>query len=218
MQKVNELFMNQEMKVVKSRRKTLSIVVRGGEVTVRAPFGISDERIQSFVARNRDWIQKQLAKTISVPKLVLEDGAYLTLFGERYRIQSGRTRLKSGELYLPLENRQEALKRLLKKHSFAYMSALTERIAKVRGFKYLQVKISSARTRWGSCSRKGNISYTFRIAFLPPELAEYIAVHELCHTVWFNHGKEFWKLVEQVLPNWRNLRKQLKSRPEMAFL
>lgn len=203
---------------MKSRRKTLTLSVKRGEVIVRAPYGTTNEYIFTFIERHRDWLEKQLKKAATTPKLILDDGAKLTLFGESYRVECGRTRIADKVLYLPQEGREEALTRLLKKLALEKMSVLTEQIATKFGFRYSRVRISSARGRWGSCSRKWSISYSFRMAFLPPELCEYVAVHELCHTIHFNHSKQFWAIVERVLPDWKMRRKMLKSSTAMSFL
>lgn len=78
-------------------------------------------------------------------------------------------------------------------------------------FVYHDIRIKSHLTRWGSCSSKGNLNFNYRIALLPPELADYIIVHELCHLGEFNHSQQFWDLVAQQIPNYQELRQQLKT-------
>ena len=207
----------QDIKIIKSRRKTISLSVKRGKVIVRAPYGTANDYIFEFISRHSAWIEKQLAKPVAA-KLVLDDGALLTLFGEIYCIESGRTRVTKGVIYLPQEGREAALTRLLKKLALEKMSALTEQIAKRFGFEYSGIRISSARGRWGSCSQKRSISYSFRMAFLSPALCEYVAVHELCHTLCFNHSKDFWTIVERALPDWKIRRKMLKNSPAMSYL
>jgi predicted metal-dependent hydrolase len=73
------------------------------------------------------------------------------------------------------------------------------------------VKITSAKTRWGSCSGKDNISYTYRIMILPNHLIDYIILHELCHIKQKNHGKGFYDLLETFLPDYKNLQKELRK-------
>lgn len=198
--------------LVRSRRKTLALTVtRAGEVVVRAPYAVSDEQIARFVAQHSEWIAKRLACREEQPRFCLDDGETLVLFGEEYAISEGRARVAGGVLYLPRDNRERALVSLLKRLSRAYMTELTDRIAVRYGFTFSGVRVSSARGRWGSCNRGGRIAYTFRIAFLPPALSEYVAVHELCHTVHFNHGAAFWNAVEDILPDCRGRRRRLKS-------
>lgn len=74
-----------------------------------------------------------------------------------------------------------------------------------------KVFIKNQKSRWGSCSSNGNLNFNYKIALLPPDTADYIIVHELCHLGEFNHSPEFWALVAETVPDWRKLRKQLKS-------
>lgn len=74
-----------------------------------------------------------------------------------------------------------------------------------------RVFIKNSKSRWGSCSSAGNLNFNYKLIFLPPELLDYVVVHELCHLRHFNHGPEFWLLVEQVLPNHKDLRRQLRT-------
>ncbi|OGZ07091.1 MAG: hypothetical protein A3C93_01650 [Candidatus Lloydbacteria bacterium RIFCSPHIGHO2_02_FULL_54_17] len=73
-----------------------------------------------------------------------------------------------------------------------------------------KVAIRNQRTRWGSCSKKGNLNFHYRIIELPDSLADYVIVHELCHLAEFNHSKKFWALVAQTVPDWRARRKALR--------
>jgi len=74
-----------------------------------------------------------------------------------------------------------------------------------------RVAIRNQRRCWGSCSAKGNLNFNYKIQFLPPRLADYIIVHELCHLVHLHHGQEFWDLVAQVLPDYKKLLFELRE-------
>lgn len=79
------------------------------------------------------------------------------------------------------------------------------------GFAYTKVSIKSQKTRWGSCSSKGALSFNYKITLLSPELADYLVVHELCHLSEMNHSPRFWKLVGKAVPEYARLRKDLKK-------
>ena len=79
------------------------------------------------------------------------------------------------------------------------------------GFSFNNINIKNQRTRWGSCSKKGNLNFNYRIFQLPENVADYLVVHELCHLQEFNHGKNFWSLVAKTMPDYKTLRAQLKN-------
>ena len=79
------------------------------------------------------------------------------------------------------------------------------------GFTYNKIFIRNARTRWGSCSSRGNLGFNYRIVKLPPALQYYIVVHELCHLKEFNHSAKFWALVAEEVPNWKAARTALRK-------
>ena len=79
------------------------------------------------------------------------------------------------------------------------------------GFQYGRVSIKNQRSRWGSCSKQGNLNFNYRLVNLPSELADYIIVHELCHLKEMNHSARFWRLVVQVMPDYLTRRQKLKK-------
>lgn len=89
-----------------------------------------------------------------------------------------------------------------------------ERIAKynkIYKFEFNKINIKNQKTRWGSCSRKGNLNFNYKIALLPQRLADYIIVHELCHLGQFNHSQKFWNLVAKGIPDYLEIKQELKK-------
>jgi len=77
--------------------------------------------------------------------------------------------------------------------------------------KWNKIFIKNQKTRWGSCSKQGNINFNYRIIFLPQKMADYIIVHELCHLQEFNHSADFWNLVAKVIPDYKEIRQELRK-------
>ena len=84
------------------------------------------------------------------------------------------------------------------------------------GFKYKKISIRNQRTRWGSCSKAGNLNFNYRLFFLSNEEMDYVIAHELCHLKEFNHSPKFWKLVEEFCPNYKAIRRKIKKLPDFV--
>jgi len=74
-----------------------------------------------------------------------------------------------------------------------------------------RIAIRNCKSRWGSCSKKGNLNFHYKVAFLPERVRDYVIVHELCHLKEFNHSQDFWSLVGEIMPDYRELRAQLRT-------
>ncbi len=99
---------------------------------------------------------------------------------------------------------------MLKKRALALASARCIHFASIYGLTYKKISIRAQKTRWGSCSRSGSLSFNFKIAVLSPHIADYIIVHELCHCAEMNHGKKFWALVAHAIPQHATTRAELR--------
>ena len=86
-----------------------------------------------------------------------------------------------------------------------------EHFTKLYGCTYNTISVKNQKTRWGSCSKKGNLNFHYKIIFLPEEIREYVIIHEVCHLLELNHSKKFWKLVQNACPDYANIKKQLKK-------
>lgn len=199
-----------EYQLLRSRRKYLRLTVnREGKLIVSAPMQCSLREIEDFIRRHERWILSRMRMKNAV---TLSDGETVPLCGTDYTIRNGRrAALADGCVVLPEEGRTEAFIALLKRLAQTRMQTLLDAISNRYCLRYASMKITSARGRWGSCNSQKKICFSFRTVFLPDELAEYLAVHELCHTVRMNHSPDFWREVERILPDYLSRRKALKG-------
>lgn len=98
-----------------------------------------------------------------------------------------------------------------KKQALLLVENKVKKFNVIYNFSYNKINIKNQKTRWGSCSKKGNLNFNYKIALLPDRLAEYIVVHELCHLGQFNHSQKFWNLVAKTIPDYLEIRENLKS-------
>lgn len=109
---------------------------------------------------------------------------------------------------VPKPNRRDYLK--YKKLASQIVEGKIARFNAFYGFSFRKICIRNQKTRWGSCSRDGNLSFNYRVIFLPETLSDYVIVHELCHLSQLNHSENFWMLVEKTVPDFRKIRKKVR--------
>jgi predicted metal-dependent hydrolase len=201
--------------LVRSRRKTIALVVNpDASLTVRAPLHMLEGGILKFVKSHEDWIRKNQAKARlhapPVPKRY-QDGESFPYLGKMYPLQV--VTVKSPALtWHPtgfilarrhLSKAEELFLRWYKKQARALITERVASLAQQHGFSYQKMHISSARTRWGSCSSLGTISFTWRLVMAPLEIVDYVVIHELVHTKIRNHSKDFYTRVGKILPDYK---------------
>lgn len=97
-----------------------------------------------------------------------------------------------------------------KNQAFDLVKNKLEHFNKFYNFKYNKVTVRNQSTRWGSCSKSGNLNFNYKLALLPENLVDYVVVHELCHLGEFNHSKNFWDSVARVIPDFKDRRQELR--------
>ena len=172
-----------QFQLVRSSRKTLGIQVLSPEkVLLRAPRNMPTAEIRRLVNENRPWIEK-----------------HLRMAEDREQKAAAVPPLTRAEL--------EALARRALKELPPRIDMWAGKI----GVSYGRVTIRNQRTRWGSCSAKGNLNFNCLLMLCSEEVIDYVIVHELCHRREMNHSPRFWAEVEKVLPAWREQRRWLKE-------
>ena len=211
--------------VKKSNRKTMSIKVDSkGKLIVYAPYFFSDKKIEDFVLSKENWIKKCQKEAILTNKKYdtsnLLEGNFIYFLGEKYSIKFANVKVVEfvkndvNYVFLPVnyqKNTINKLKSYYKKQAEYYLKSVLDNLAKKLNLSYTSFKITSARTKWGSCSSKGEIMLNFRLMLCPENIIEYVVTHELVHLVELNHGKNFYNMLNYYYPNSKQYIKWLKE-------
>ena len=210
-------------KIVRSNRKTMAIHVnKVAEVEVRVPFHVKEREIKAFVNQKQDWIRKHLSKIQEAQAnrqaFVLGYGSILRLAGREYflRERAGNGAGFDGQCFylpanLPDDMIKQALIQVYEQLAKQVLTGRTKEFSEVTGWMPAGVKVNRAKTRWGSCSSKGNINFSWRLIMAPEEVIDYVVVHELAHLQEMNHSPRFWAEVASVLPDYKERQKKLKE-------
>jgi len=209
------------MKIIRSRRKTIAIIIdRDGALTIRAPYGAPQSIIDEFVQSKSAWIRSTQLKQrrLSSPAHHYENGEAFLFLGKTYLLTlvSGRApALRFDDGFLLNVAQKAAAPSLFtawyQSQARRYFADRLAILAGAHGFHFQKMRLSSARTRWGSCSNRKTISITWRLIMAPPEVIDYVLVHELVHLEIPNHSKAFWKRVGALQPGYLTLRRWLKE-------
>lgn len=170
--------------ILRSSRKTLAIEVRpDGEIRIRAPRFCTNTEISRFIQKNRNWIAGKL---------------------ELAEQRQKRRSTSEGQPFTEQEIRA------LAKQAMRELPPRLRAFAQRMGVTYGRVTIRNQKTRWGSCSSRGNLNFNCLLMLAPEEVQDYVLVHELAHRIEMNHSPRFWKIVESVLPDYKARKQWLK--------
>ena len=174
-----------EYAVIRSQRKTIAMQIKRGQVIVRAPLQTTDAQIRRFVDAHRSWLEKHL------PRAQAREAKYADL-----------KPLSSEEL------------RGLAREACAVIPQRVKHYAALLGVTYGRITVRNQRTRWGSCSAKGNLNFNCLLMLAPPQGLDSVVVHELCHRREMNHSERFYKEVYRVFPQYDQWHGWLKNNGE----
>ncbi|MCF2642361.1 M48 family metallopeptidase [Roseburia hominis] len=174
---------HKKVEVVYSNRKSVAIQIKpDGTVVLRAPYGVPKRELNRILEEKRSWIEVHLQE-----------------IKEREAAQKA----------LPKFSMQEINE--LANKALAYIPERVKYYAPIVGVNYTRITIRNQKTRWGSCSSKGGLNFNCLLMLTPPEVIDYVVVHELCHRKEMNHSKAFWAEVEKVLPDYKSAKRWLKE-------
>jgi predicted metal-dependent hydrolase len=191
-------------------------------VEVVLPHRMSERHIRPFVEQHSEWINRQVRHLGLDQPVTLPDSIHLAMTDELWQVsyessQNSSHHLKEQHRHLvisgpnhELDPCRDQLLRWIRKQARHFLPERLAYLSDLTGLRYSRVSIRTQKTRWGSCSARGNINLNDRLILLPPQLADYVMVHELCHTRVLNHSPAFWALVEQHCPDYKIQQRELR--------
>lgn len=173
------------IRIIRSSRRTLSLQVKNdGQVIVRAPRHVTLQEIAAFVRKNSAWLHKHLEKVRKEKELNAASPVQPLTMDDIQKLADEALRVIPGRV--------------------AHFAPLV-------GVTYGRITVRNQRTRWGSCSSKGNLNFNCLLMLAPPDILDYVVVHELCHRKEMNHSPKFWAEVAKVIPDYKERQKWLRT-------
>ena len=199
----------------RARRFILRIDPGGDGAILTVPHGAPEPAYRDFLAKHSGWLRKALARQPS--RIVVSDGIELPVGGEpvQVEVRDGRRRppaLESGRLVLIGTGAEgPRVAAWLKLRARDLIEPAARHYARRVGRRIERISLRDTRSRWGSCSTTGTLSFSWRLAMAPPEVLDYVAAHEAAHLAEMNHSPRYWKIVGQLVPDWRDRRDWLRT-------
>lgn len=207
-----------EYKLKKSKKaKHVSLKIsptRGLEVVV--PFLLKEYDVEKLLDSKKEWIKKNLAKIETIKSKFLFIGHELIIV-EQFNLFNNISVLLNNDKFIISRpeyieiTKEEIFYEWLKEQAKVYIPQRVKMLAKKFGFNYNAVKIKDQQTRWGSCSSKKNLSFNYRLMSFNKRAIDYVIIHELCHLKEMNHSKNFWRFVEELMPDYKTHKKMVKN-------
>lgn len=198
----------------RARRLSLRVSRLDGRVTLTLPNGVRESEGRAFVSEREAWLRKHLADVR--PVQAIAPGMMLPFLGVEYPVVPGPVRrpmLQDGGIWVPDDSAPLAprLRAWLREEARAHLLAASSHYAAQVGRDFGRITLRDTRSRWGSCSSRGDLMYSWRLIMAPEPVLNYVAAHEVAHLVEMNHSPAFWAVVERIFPDWRAQRTWLRN-------
>ena len=206
-----------ELRYSKKARYLRLQIKNGKELELIVPRGYELKEAESFLIKKADWIRKHLksgeeqkTKFMLLGKEIKISQSY-RFFIKRHRVGFKENELKIISPSDSPDDIEKIYETWLKHYSKSYIPERAKELAGSLGFAVKKITVRSQKTRWGSASTRGSLSFNFRLMRFRKEVIDYVIIHELCHFKEMNHSKKFWSLVEKYCPDYKALRHELKG-------
>ncbi len=200
-----------DITIYRERRKSFKLSIENGGVVLKAPWFVRKSEIEGFIQNHRLWIEKAKERQKRAHRDFVFGERFLYL-GQWYELCPGDGDLHFDQSkFLAKNPTKELFQRFYKNEAKKVVCKMVEESARRWKDRYERCRITSAKRRWGSCSSKKNLNFTYRLVLLPLDLIEYVVIHELCHLTHMNHSASFWRLVETRMPDFRQREKRLRE-------
>jgi hypothetical protein len=217
-------------RVIRSRRRSFALqVTEKAELIVRAPLRASEAMVAAIVGKHTGWIARKRAEALekasqrvekkfvqgeeflflgrSWPLVLVENQAEDLVFADGFFLKASASRIA-----------EEAFRTFYTRQLINIAADRAAMFSARQGINFHAIRISNARKRWGSCSPDGRISFSWRLAMAPVPVIDYVVAHELAHVRRHDHSAAFWKLVEQMVPEFRERKKWLRERAHLLTI
>lgn len=218
------MFESLDIRIFRSRKKYISLVVNSStQITVRVPLSVSNSQVQKLLLDKRNWIERSIYKLSkkeeNVPVHRFSAGEIFWFLGNSYSLEVSTEFFRglkfADKFYLSQFYSNQARNIFVSWYKTVALTYFQERVnllLKNMGVENKpSVAISSAKTRWGSCSSRGRLTFTWRLIMAPPWIIDYVVIHELAHLRHRNHSKTFWLEVNKFCENWKEAKFWLKK-------
>lgn len=196
----------------RARRLSLRVSRLDGRVTLTLPPYVPEREAVTFLHAREEWLRRHLSHV--APETPVQIGTRLPFRGGELHIApaTGRQlRVADGVLYLPEGYPGKRAAAFLKLQARDALVAASDRYAGQLGRSYGKITLRDTRSRWGSCSSRGDLMYSWRLIMAPPDVLDYVAAHEVAHLVHMDHSAQFWSVVENLFPNHKSCRTWLRD-------
>ena len=217
------------VEVLRSNRKTSALYIIGNELQIRVPNGVRDRRIVEILETKERWIRNKAIQLQNQPikrEREYKSGESFPLFGRQLKLKvleggkvgtqliddSLMTTVRTSEIGVLRKSRIKSyIEKWYAKEAYKRLEKKVIRYSEIIRVSPRELKVRNYKSRWGSCDKKGRLTFNFHLIKAPHSIVDYVVIHELCHMIQLNHSKDFWKEVKRYDPSYKEHKKWLKE-------